>query len=127
MVSLTFGVPAPLWLTANDRLHWADKSRRTRALRQAARLVTLAAIRKREAVRLQRADVTATVHYPTARRQDPANANPTVKALIDGCVDAGLLPDDDAQHLPSLAFRRGDPTRQPGFYRIVLTFDGEPA
>jgi crossover junction endodeoxyribonuclease RusA len=116
-----------LWLTANGRLHWADKSRRTRALREAARLVTLSAIRKREAVGLRLADVTATVHYPQTRRQDPANAAPTVKALIDGCVDAGLLPDDDAQHLPVVAFRRGEPTHQPGFYRIVLTFEGEPS
>ena len=84
MVTLTFGVPAPLWLTANGRLHWAEKSARTRALRQAARIITLNEIRKREAHPMQRANVTATVHYPRTGRQDPANAAPAVKALIDG-------------------------------------------
>ena len=72
---------------------------------------------------MQRANVTATVHYPRAGRQDPANTGPTVKALIDGCVDGGLLPDDDATHLPAVTFRRGEPTKQPGFYRLELAFD----
>ena len=32
-------------------------------------------------------------------RRDLHNYMPTLKALVDGLVDAGLLPDDDARHL----------------------------
>ena len=32
--------------------------------------------------------------YPDRRRRDRSNLAPTVKALMDGLIDAGLLPDD---------------------------------
>jgi crossover junction endodeoxyribonuclease RusA len=108
---ITQDVPASLWLTANGREHWAKRASRTKVLRWHARVLALDAIHT-EGVRFRRADVLATIHYPTRRRQDPANASPTVKAMIDGCVDAGLLPDE--------------PSGKPGFYRITLTFTGEP-
>lgn len=37
-------------------------------------------------------------------RQDVAAVFPTVKAAIDGIVDAGVIPDDSAKHLVSLTF-----------------------
>jgi hypothetical protein len=33
MTAITFSIPADLWLSANDRRHWADKAKRTRHLR----------------------------------------------------------------------------------------------
>ena len=123
-VTISQDVPQSVWLTANGREHWAARANRTKILRHQARVLTLDAIIT-EGVRFASADVTATVHYPTNRRQDPANAYPTVKAMIDGCVDAHLLPDDDADHLGVVSFERGEPTSCPGFYRIDLTFDGE--
>lgn len=72
---------------------------------------------------MQSASVVAVVHHPTNRRQDPANASPTVKALIDGCVDAGLLPDDDAEHLTRVSFERGEPTGRKGWYAVTLRFE----
>lgn len=125
-VTISQAVPASLWLTANGRLHWTQKAQRTKVLRFHARVLALDAI-KTEGVKLHRTDVLATISYPTRRRQDPANAAPTVKAMIDGCVDAGLLPDDDADHLGVLSFVRGEPTGKPGWYRVDLTFEGEPA
>jgi crossover junction endodeoxyribonuclease RusA len=49
--------------------------------------------------------VTAAFFYKDKRRRDPDNAIASLKAAYDGIVDAGLLPDDDADHM-----RRGEPT-----------------
>ena len=56
-----------------------------------------------------RAHVTVHVHGRTRVRTDPANSYPTVKAVVDGFVDAGVLPDDDASHLDGPDMRLGDP------------------
>ena len=117
-VRLIIPIPPNEWLTANGRQHWREKARRTKQLRSRARLVA------QGAPELDRAEVLAVIRYPRNGRQDPANAAPTVKALIDGCVDTGMLPDDDAQHLPVLAFQRGPVTDyKPGWYAVELAFD----
>lgn len=45
---------------------------------------------------------------PAARNRrslpDVAACYPTVKAAIDGIVDAGVIPDDDPEHLQALTF-----------------------
>ena len=71
--------------------------------------------------------VIATVHYRTAVRADPANAQPTLKALIDGCTDAGIWVDDDSTHLIGPDPRRGCnlPGLRPGEHRVVLTITPE--
>jgi hypothetical protein len=45
------------------------------------------------------------MRFPDKRRRDLQNYHKTLKALLDGFVDAGLLPDDDAQHLRGLDVR----------------------
>lgn len=40
------------------------------------------------------ARVWAEFTFPTNHRRDTGNLYPTVKALVDGIVDAGVLPDD---------------------------------
>lgn len=82
-------------LSANDRLHWAAKSRRTHALRVKGHTAALAA----HLPAMDRAHVEVTVHWPDGRRRDVDNLRPTIKALIDGMVDAGVLIDDDDRHL----------------------------
>jgi hypothetical protein len=45
------------------------------------------------------------------RLQDTAACNPSVKAAIDGLVDAGVVPDDTGQHVREITFLpcvRGD-------------------
>ena len=50
----------------------------------------------------------ATFYHKSDRRRDGANFNATLKAAIDGVVDAGLMPDDDHTHFTLLPpkFRR---------------------
>lgn len=114
MSTLELEIPRDWWMTSNQRLHWAAKAKRTRWIRQAAALAARGTRHHRQA------HVTAYVAYPRNNRADPANAYPTIKAAIDGLVDAGVLGDDDSTHLPALTIRRDPPTGRTGLYRIRL-------
>jgi len=48
--------------------------------------------------------VTVEPHQKGGRLQDVGACNPSVKAAIDGLVDAGVLPDDSSQFVKSLVF-----------------------
>lgn len=111
-------IPAPTeWLNANQRLHWAAKAKRTRIWRQAAcahakshHLPTFG----------NRVHVTITITKPTRRRYDVHNLLPTAKAVIDGLVDYGLIPDDDNAHLIGPDLRAADETG-PAAITITIT------
>lgn len=118
MIRFTIALHPALWLTANQRLHWSTRMRRTRMLRAYA--ASQARIHRLAGRQLGASTVTAVIGYPTATRADPANAAPTVKAIIDGLVDAGVWDDDDHLHIPSVAFER-DPQKSPkGTHTITL-------
>jgi hypothetical protein len=101
-------------LNANDRPHWAKKARIVRELRRAA----WACARSARIPRLERA--TVLVEYqppPASRTRDAGNWAPTGKALIDGCRDAGVFPDDNSRHVVQESYRIGEPYPKG---RIVL-------
>lgn len=120
MSTIILDIPRDWWLTSNGRYHWAARAKRTRWIRQAAKLAA------RDTQRHRQAHITAYVAYPRQNKADPGNAYPTLKAAIDGVIDAGILPDDDHKHLPALTIRRDPPTGRAGVYRIrlVLTHEG---
>lgn len=104
-IDLPFLLPP---LTANQRLHWAKKAEITRDVR--ATVATLA--RHHKIPRAER--ITVTLHYRPQqnRRRDRHNLYPTVKAAVDGLVDAGIVPDDDTEHVS---------TPEPVIHTAVLT------
>lgn len=108
--TLTIQVHKAIWLTANQRIHWSTRMRRTRMLRAYA--ASEARIHGLAGQRLGPSVVTAMIGYPTTGRADPTNAEPTVKAIIDGLVDARVWDDDDHIHIPRVAFER-DPQKAP--------------
>ena len=110
---LTFTIPKSWWLTANGRLHWADKMRRTRNIRQ------LAATTARGLKPVGTVHVAAHIGYLTGGRADPANCG-VVKPLIDGLVDAGLLVDDDSTHVIGPTYLRDPKSPTPGHYTVRL-------
>lgn len=111
------------WMSANQRLHWRVRSTRTRRIRTAtAEAAVLANLPG-----LQRAHITAHIAYPRDGRADPANAAPTVKAMVDGLVDAGVIPDDDHTHLTGPDYRRDPKTGRPGTWTIRLEITEVPA
>lgn len=121
---VVFEIPASEWLTANGRRHWADKARRTRALRTRAYWIGRAVLRGGAPWTPDRpCRVRVTVRMPTGRRFDPPNAAPTVKALIDGLTDAGWWPDDDAATVREVAYRGGEKTGRTGVYRLAFDIE----
>lgn len=108
-----FVIPRDLWLSSNVQTHYRKKSKVVRELRARAALVG------RGVTAPVPVDVVAHIGYPTARKADPPNAWPTVKALLDGLTDAGVWPDDNSEYIPETAFRRGQKS-PAGTYRVVL-------
>lgn len=116
--TLTIQVHKAIWLTANQRLHWSTRMRRTRILRAYA--ASEARIHGLAGRRLGQSVVTAMIGYPSTGRADPANAAPTIKAVIDGLVDARVWDDDDHLHIAIVAFIR-DPNKSPkGTHNVTL-------
>jgi crossover junction endodeoxyribonuclease RusA len=114
-ITLPAGLPL---LNANGRQHHHDKRRITARLRNAAMeavadcgplMAAVVGLGDRPA--LERAHILGVVHPATRRRIDPANLYPSFKAAVDGLVDAGVLPDDDADHVLGPDMRRGPVVR----------------
>ncbi|SPT53778.1 Uncharacterised protein [Actinomyces bovis] len=84
-------------LSLNGRRHrWATASR----AKELRRLGWAEARRTGNvAPHLERARIEVFLAFSTRGRRDAHNFMPTIKPLIDGFVDAGLLPDDDSRHL----------------------------
>lgn len=115
--TIPFTLPRAVVLTLNQRPHWAEKARRTAHLR------TLAKHHARQyGGRHQRANCTAWLTFPDGRRRDAHNWTPTAKALIDGAVDAGLIPDDSTEYLTGPDMRITDRRCPVGQVWIDLTF-----
>ena len=64
--------------------------------------------------------VSAAFFYATKRRRDPDNAMGSLKAAYDGIVDAGVVVDDDFEHMsraePSICFDASCPM-------VILTIE----
>jgi hypothetical protein len=99
--------------TSNHRLHRAEKMRRTRQIR------TMALLLAKPLRAMEKARITAVICPRDHRSTDAHNAQPSVKAAIDGVVDAGVLPDDNNRHLLGLTFIAGQSTKA-GVWRIDL-------
>lgn len=79
-------------LSANQRMHWAQRANVTRDVRQVTRLLA------RNTPHADRLVVTLHYRPRDIRRRDAHNLWPTVKACVDGLVDAGVVDDDDTAH-----------------------------
>lgn len=114
-VRLPAGLPL---LSANGREHWRRKASVTADLRQAGLVAVRASTSLRAALSaargpvMERAHVLAVLHPADRRRRDPANIYPTVKAVLDGIVDAGVLADDDSTRVVGPDMRIGPMVRR---------------
>lgn len=104
---LTLPGNRPQMLTANGRVHWRVRAARTRYWRSIALLHARSLLATGTWHRLDQARIEIRLDWPDQRRRDPANWAPTAKAIVDGLVDAGLIPDDDHRHLIGPDLRRG--------------------
>ena len=117
MHELTIVVPIGWWMSANHRLHWTQRRARTANLRT---FTLAAAQRARLPKGLGRVRIVAHVSWPTRRRHDVHNAMPTVKPIVDGLVDYGLIADDDTAHLIGPDLRDGPVTPMQYTVRLVI-------
>lgn len=70
-----------------------------------------------------RAVLSLEFRYKTERRRDYGNAFAAAKALIDGIVDAGLVPDDDTKHLGIGKIRMVTGVRDDGVLIVLEVAD----
>lgn len=103
--TLTFEPPAP-FINANDRTHHMVKAKLTKAWREAAYIAATAR-------RFESAHIVCAIRFPNNHRRDVGNYYPTAKAIVDGLVDAGMLPDDNDAHLIGPDMRRHIPNGSP--------------
>ena len=89
--SYTFEFLAPdVLLNMNDRTHWAKRAKQTKHWRSATYVYA-----HNSGLRdLPPCYVHLTLPVRDSRRRDPMNYAPTLKACVDGMVDAGLWRDD---------------------------------
>ena len=82
---------------------WGGRMMKARATRKYKRL-TREAVEdaKIESMPWWRCTVDAKFFYKTKRRRDQDNAMGSLKAAYDGIVDAGLVADDDYEHMKRL-------------------------
>ena len=106
-------------ISANDRMHFRVKSQITQFLRKFAATKTW---KTPVYTRKNPCSVTIDVRPPTSRRMDAPNWYPTVKALIDGLVDSGLLSDDNNHVIKSTTFKS---TQLSGTknYTLIITIE----
>ena len=112
MTVLTIDPPADL-INANQRLHYHAKAKLTAAWRKAA-----AESVGFDPYHYPRAHITVAIRFPTNHRRDVGNYYPTAKAILDGLVDAALLPDDNDRHVIGPDMRRDHPN---GPLRVTVT------
>lgn len=112
-ISFTFPAPARR-LSLNDRGHWTRRSNLTREWRHATGIWALQSRPRGGHLPPSTVHVTFEVKDPN-RRRDPHNNAPTIKALVDGLVDAGYWPDDTAQWVTVI-----DPTFIKGTDRVSI-------
>lgn len=120
----TIVIPAPAsWKNSNHRKHHMVDARLTKAWREAgASWARAAGLPRIE----EPVHITATIHMTTARKYDPNNYWPTVKAACDGLQDAGVLIDDDSEHVIGPDMRRGE-KRTPSALTLTIRLCQEDA
>lgn len=100
--SVTVGVRNPKTRrvphSPNTRMHWGERQRWHDAWAEAAAFET---IRVKNAARLfhpvERIVVTVTLY--TIQPQDADNAIASLKGIVDGIKNSGIVPDDDRKHV----------------------------
>ena len=118
MIAVT--IPAVLFISANDRLHWAVKAKRVREIR------TIAACYTRGHTAPTPAHLDVLIHRPKGGAlRDAENAAPTVKAALDGCRDSGVIPEDDRRTIVAVTYRIAPKNRTDSNYLFEFTFTSQ--
>lgn len=111
-----FTIPAPCaWINSNQRTHRMAQAALTKEWRRAGDDAINPAWQPFEGP----VHITAWITKKRGGRYDPNNLWPTIKAIVDGVVDSGLLPDDDHLHVIGPDMRHGGTGEPSVLMRIV--------
>ena len=103
-------------VTSNRRVHWSRRYQVQHYHRGMAYVMF-----RRPPFTFDRARITVTFAFPTRRKRDVANLyDLVVKPIVDGVVDAGLLPDDNDTHLIGPDIRRAPGPSATGKVSITV-------
>lgn len=118
----TLTIPLPTWTLNSERSgHWHDHRARTADFRTTTALLA----RNARIPHLVIVAIEATPSGPRIR-QDVAACVGSVKAAIDGLVDAGVIPDDTPDHVTRITFH--PPRRDPhGLHLLIVDLGDEIA
>ena len=107
----------PTW-NANSRGHWSQRAEQVAAWR----LVAMQAAKAAAIPSLDVVFVELTMTPSDRRRRDPDNLAGALKPVLDGLVDAGVIPDDSYQHVAgvALAIETPDPTLRAHRWRLTI-------
>lgn len=114
MIRVEFPQPAPL-LNMNDRHHWAPRARWTKEWRYVTTTHTSVMLGRTRRAPVGAVIVQLYLPVKNSRRRDPHNFTPTLKACVDGIVDAGVIPDDNSDWCTTL-----EPILVPGAKTVVI-------
>ena len=89
-------------INANDRDHWRKSAGKTATIRSVARG------QAKGIPRLGKVKIKVIYYAPDNRRRDTTNLFPSVKAAVDGIVDAGVLKDDSDKFVVGYEILRGE-------------------
>ena len=107
MTALELTIPAPCdWLNSNQRLHRMVSAARVRSWRDTANYA--ARVHWGWTPFEVPVRIVVTVHKTRAGRWDAGNLYPTAKAIVDGLVDAGVIPDDSNEWVTGPDMRAGE-------------------
>lgn len=122
---LVFLPPARL-MSMNDRDHWRAKAKMTKLWRAAAHnaLRQSPEVQAKAYSRPTRSPSIVHIVFPVRdrRRRDPHNYYPTVKAIVDGLVDAGVWPDDTPEWVTTT-----EPTLTTSALAVTITITDRAA
>jgi hypothetical protein len=119
---ITVSLPRHTIISANRNLHYHVKANMARQLRSQAFWIAKAAKETYPGP----VDMIITFSWPpTARRRDRMNLSLTIKHLVDGMVDAGVIEDDNDKIIRSEHLVTADEPCQDA-YGVVLDFEFHP-
>lgn len=123
MITTKVVIPVPdRCLNPNSRSHWGKISDKKRLLRHQSKCSCLSAVNDNVSgiFPLTDADYHIRYYHSTVRFMDEDNILASLKAAIDGAIDAGLIVDDKDVHIKGIErFKDAD------FQRVEIIFKGD--
>lgn len=116
---LIIHIPCQLTTLNKERNQfWANRHTATKTARQLAWAVTK---QTKHPPITTPVHITATPHQTTNPLADPGAHYPTIKATIDGLVDAKLIPNDTGKHIHSITLNAPQPAENEGITLTITT------